>query len=145
MTGRLLRILLAAVFVWSGLSKLIDPIFFFIALDAFGLPLPVGLLRYLTFFIPWVEVSAGSLLVLGVWIRPAAWVLASLLIAFSLAIVSLRLRGLDVNCPCFGSSDLICRGPLGNCHLIRNASLLALAIGVAILDRRHALDRSQSS
>ena len=51
--------------------------------------------------LPWVELLAGSLLILGVWKREAALVIALMLCIFLGAATSVLARGIDVeNCGC---------------------------------------------
>jgi uncharacterized membrane protein YphA (DoxX/SURF4 family) len=54
--------------------------------------------------LPWIEMVAGLLLVLGLWTRAAAGLSAGMLGAFGVAVLSALLRGLDISCGCFGSS-----------------------------------------
>ncbi len=132
----LVRILLGGLFVWSGVSKLLDPLFFAFALKAFHLGLSDAAVSRLAFIIPWLEALAGAVLALGFWTRASAVMVLALLLGFSTGIISLLVRGMDVRCPCFGATELVCEGPLGVCHLIRNAILIALAIFVATRPRR---------
>lgn len=52
-----------------------------------------------------VEIVAGAALVLGVWVRPAAAVAAALLAVFTAGIAQALLRGIDLNCGCFGTPE----------------------------------------
>ncbi len=125
------RLLLGGVFAFSGWSKLRDPQFFAFAIKAFRLGLPESWIVALSFVLAWLEVLCAGLLVLGAWTRAAAAITAGLMILFSGLILSLLVRGLSVDCPCFGASSFLCTGPLGACHLARNVLLAALALYVA--------------
>lgn len=128
----LLRVAIGGLFVASGLLKLRDPLFFLFALRGFRTGLPDPLIDGLAFVLPWCEAVFGLALLLGFWPRAAAAGLGALLLLFEAAILSLLLRDLDVSCPCFGREEFLCGGPLGPCHLLRNAGLL-LAAGALVL------------
>ena len=116
----LLRILLAAIFLVSGSMKLRDPLLFAFAVEAFHLGVPVSVVERTAYILPWLELLLGAALLVGFWTRPAAGLALTLMLAFILGIVSLGIRQLDVDCPCFGSLRLVCSGPLGLCHVLRN-------------------------
>lgn len=67
------RILMAAIFVLSGLNKIANPAATIGYISAMGLPFPqLGLVAAIA-----VEVVGGLLLVIGLYTRPAALVLAA--------------------------------------------------------------------
>ena len=52
-------------------------------------------------FLPWIEALAGVLLIVGLWKRESAAVIAGLLVVFIAAAASVMARGIDVeNCGC---------------------------------------------
>jgi uncharacterized membrane protein YkgB len=80
--------------------------------------------------LPWIEVVAGLLLVIGIWRREAAAVTAVLLTVFLLAVGSAMLRGIDIeNCGCFSVSGAGRRA--GAWLLVGDAGLLAAALVLA--------------
>jgi uncharacterized membrane protein YphA (DoxX/SURF4 family) len=134
---------LGGLFVLAGYLKLQDPTFFAFTINGFHMGLDAGLVNILAHVVPWTEVIAGSMLVLGLWARGAALVIVLMLVAFIAGIVSVMVRGLDVHCGCFGKAlKLFCGDlPLGWCHLIRNAIMAGAGVlvvmvgpGVAALD-----------
>ncbi len=127
-----LRIALGALFVFSGSTKLRDPELFGFALKALRLPAGDRLLVATAFAVPWWEVVAGAFLLFGLWVRAAAALVFVLLFVFTASIVMLMVRGLAVDCPCFGAFQLMCSGPLGVCHLVRNCLLLVVAAMVIV-------------
>lgn len=77
------------------------------------------------FTIPWVEMLAGALLVLGLWTRAAAWTIALLLLGFIAALVRVILDpGVDADCSCFGDLTVLCDPGVGWCQVVRNLVLL---------------------
>jgi uncharacterized membrane protein YphA (DoxX/SURF4 family) len=95
-----LRLLLGAYFVHASLDKIADPAAFAKVVYQWQVlgPVPSNLLAVT---LPWVEILAGGLLILGVWRKEAALVIALLLVVFLLAAGSVVARGIDVeNCGC---------------------------------------------
>ncbi len=95
-----LRLLLGAYFVYASLDKIADPAAFAKAVYQWQVlpPVPANLLAVT---LPWVELLAGGLLLLGVWRREAALVIALMLAVFLVAAGSVIARGIDVeNCGC---------------------------------------------
>ena len=99
-----LRWFLAAILVWAGLSKLVDPVNFYGTMLEYQLPVPHLLLKITTLILPWLELFCGLLLVTNI-ARQATliWVIA--LFTIFLAMVGQAfLRGLDISCGCFDLS-----------------------------------------
>ena len=95
-----LRLLLGAFFVYASLDKIASPAGFAKIVYQWQVagPLPSNLVAVT---LPWVELVAGLLLIVGVWRREAALVIALLLVVFLAAAASVLARGIDVlNCGC---------------------------------------------
>jgi uncharacterized membrane protein YphA (DoxX/SURF4 family) len=95
-----LRLLLGAYFVHASLDKIADPAAFAKVVYQWQVlgPIPSNLFAVT---LPWVEILAGGLLILGVWRKEASLVIALLLVVFLLAAGSVLARGIDVlNCGC---------------------------------------------
>lgn len=123
-----LRLFLGGVFLLAALVKLKDPQQFAFAINAYQV-LPTGakhLVPLATFVVPWLELIAGLLLLLGLWGRAAALVAASLMALFTAAVASVILRDMSITCGCFGKlkGPFGCEGPIGPCKLAENATLL---------------------
>ena len=127
MPPRIPALALAALFLIAGMGKLQDPEVFAYALKALELGLSNAQLARLAFVLPWFELTLAVALLLPAWRRAAAALATLLMLGFMLSIASLMLRGIDLTCPCFGSLTLVCRGPLGPCHLLRNLLLAGMA------------------
>ena len=93
---------LGGIFVWAGALKLRDPVAFAGDIGNFHLVAwPLGM--RMAFYLPWLEIVCGLALFLG-WMRTGALaILTGLTTVFIGATVIARLRGIDVNCGCFGS------------------------------------------
>lgn len=124
------RIALGALFVFAAYNKLADPQSFADAVKAFkifDLDTQSHLVTLATFTIPWLELLSGILLIIGLWTRAASLALATLLLAFTIGIISVLYRKLDVTCGCFGEYEWPCKGPVATCHVFRNAILLTIS------------------
>lgn len=121
-----LRVALGGLFLFAAYNKLRDPQQFAFSIKAFDL-VPDGFATFATFAVPWTEIVVGTALVLGVWARSAAALLMLMLAVFIAAFASVLYRGMDVTCGCFGKFEVPCKGPVGACHIARNAVLFGLA------------------
>ena len=143
-----LRLLLGAYFVYASLDKIASPAAFARIVYQWQVagPVPSNLVAVT---LPWVELLAGTLLVLGVWRREAALVIALLLAVFLGAATSVLARGIDVlNCGCTSlakeATDASWPPPwargVGWFLMTRNSLLLgaALLIAATPVDRRGA-------
>jgi uncharacterized membrane protein YphA (DoxX/SURF4 family) len=84
----------------------------------------------MAYVIPWTEVIAGTLLVLGLWARASATVIVSMLVAFIGGVLSVIARDIDAKCSCFGSIEWPCTGGVGWCQVIRNVVMIAMAVPI---------------
>lgn len=92
---------LAAVWLWSGTVKLLNPLDSRQAIAAYEL-LPGGMIDFLAVALPAVELVLGLMLLLGVFLRWAAVASAIIMIGFILGVASAWARGLSIDCGCFG-------------------------------------------
>ena len=121
---RVLRIILGALFLWAGLSKMPQPENFARTIDAFHL-LPQILILPAAIVIPWVEFLAGLGLLSGFKTRLSACICLGLLCLFAIALGINIFRGInDISCGCFGSGP----GDTLSTALIRNVVLIAACL-----------------
>jgi uncharacterized membrane protein YphA (DoxX/SURF4 family) len=128
----LCRLLLGAVFVWAGAVKAADVPAFAGQVAAYRL-LPYAWNHVVAAGLPFVELLAGGLLLLNLRVRPAVLLLAGLTALFLVVIGSALLRGLTVDCGCFGADA----GTTLPQAAGRDLLLLALAVVVYRGWRRH--------
>jgi putative oxidoreductase len=123
--GALCRIIVGGIFVWAGFPKLFRPDDVARLVSGYRVLHP-DLLPLAGVIMPWVEVLAGALLVLGILPRSAALILAVLLMVFMGAGTLALLRGLEISCGCF--FPFMGDHTLGWDLLIRDGLLLALSL-----------------
>lgn len=95
------RCILGSVFTIAGITKIADPIGFFSTLMAFRLFHDLYL-PLLTIILPWLELILGLMLLMGLMVRASALLLIILNILFSFFILSVVIRGMEIDCGCFG-------------------------------------------
>ncbi len=101
------RLALAAIFVYAAWVKLKAPWFVFAAsIDSYRL-LPTDATVLLAKTLPWFELLLGALLILGFRVRWVAIVCAVLLGGFWLSMLRAYLKGMDIDCGCFGPGERI--------------------------------------
>jgi hypothetical protein len=90
----------------------------------------------MAFVLPWLELIAAVLLLTGPWRGEARLILALLLAVFILAKISTEVRGLHIDCGCFG-------GVLGSLEKTLSGwpglVLNGLLIGSCLVDRESEL------
>lgn len=120
----IVKAVLSLAFLVAGYLKLQDPSLFAVQVHDFRLT-PWWLSAGVAVWMPWLEVFVA----VGVWVKRVAggaWLLyCAMLAGFIGVLVSALVRGLDVDCGCFGGgsdgSDLV----MG---IVRNSLLLAGAV-----------------
>jgi uncharacterized membrane protein YphA (DoxX/SURF4 family) len=89
--------------------------------------------------VPWTEALCAVLLIVGLWTRAAAALIAAMATLFTVLVISLIMRDmLHVKCGCFGDRGLICAGGVGWCKVFENGLLIASGLALA-LTRTHAV------
>jgi putative oxidoreductase len=94
------QLALGAIFVAASLPKIADPPSFAHMIFNYRI-VPGPLVNLAALTMPWVELLCGLALILGVWVRPARWVIAALLVTFILAIGFNLARNNAIDCGCF--------------------------------------------
>lgn len=136
------RLLLAGVWLVAGAAKVTDLAASVRAVHAYDL-LPYAVSRVVGATLPFVEIALGLLLLAGFATRLAAAVGAGLLAVFVGGITSAWVRGLRIDCGCFGGGGALAadRSPSYGWEVARDIALLALATYLVFRPRsRLALD-----
>ena len=104
--GLLVRLGLGGVLLYAGYLKAFSPDKSMMAVRAYEL-LPIWLANAFGIILPWLEMGAGLLLIVGVAVRYAAIFGAVLMVAFIIAIAQAWARGLSIDCGCFGDGGAV--------------------------------------
>ena len=124
------RIILGLIFIYSGTIKVINTSEFSNSIINYRL-LPELVINFLAITLPWIELTAGLLLIFGISIKENALIITSLLIVFIIAIIISLFRGLDIDCGCFGT---VSGTKLGLTKLLENCILLFMGIVLLVFD-----------
>jgi uncharacterized membrane protein YphA (DoxX/SURF4 family) len=95
------RLVVGGIWLWAGLLKVGDPQASVTAVRAYQL-LPAGTADVVGRLLPMLEVVVGACLVLGLLTRASAGLSALLQLAFVIGIASVWMRGISIDCGCFG-------------------------------------------
>jgi uncharacterized membrane protein YphA (DoxX/SURF4 family) len=121
----LIRLVLALVFVYAGAVKMQDVVVFAGHVAAYQI-LPYAMNYMVAATLPYVEFLAGILLLLNARIRPALVVVGGMTLIFMVALTSVWLRGLEIDCGCFdpGGGQEVTAGVA----LMRDVGLMILVV-----------------
>ena len=138
------QIALGLFFVVAALPKLVDPPSFAHMIYNYRL-VPGSFVNLFALAMPWVELLAGLALILGIWTRTSAGLVAVLLLVFVAAISVNLARGNAIDCGCFDVSAAN-RTPeerLTDMRLVvlRDAGMLVMAAQILWAKGRAGLSR----
>ncbi|HEY2018794.1 MAG TPA: MauE/DoxX family redox-associated membrane protein [Bryobacteraceae bacterium] len=116
----MLRIVLGAIFVYAAWVKLRDPWeLYALAISSYEV-LPLWAVELVARTLPWLELAVGVGLIAGIWLRLSSTVTSLLLTVFFVLMVRAFSKGMQINCGCFGGTDIISKWTL-----LRDGSMLA--------------------
>lgn len=123
----LARLVLALVFIYAGAVKMQAVVAFAGQVAAYQI-LPYAMNYLVAATLPYIEFLAGILLLLNARVRPALAVIGGMTLVFMIALVSVLLRGLEIDCGCFapGSGQDVSAGVA----LWRDLGLMVLVVVV---------------
>ncbi len=124
------RIILGGVFLVAGATKIANPGALAAAIRSYELPLPEWFVSLSAHALPYLEVLLGLYLLAGLFTKISAWATNGLTLLFLLALLQGVVRGLEIDCGCFGFSA----GNTSNLWLAaaRDVGLLVLGLHVAL-------------
>jgi len=126
--GTLVRLGLAAVWLFAGGAKVGDLAGSGRAVNAYQV-MPFEVAKVIGAALPFVELTLGVLLVVGLATRVVAAISSALLLVFIAGISSAWARGLSIDCGCFGSGGQLAAGqsPSYGPEIARDVGFLVLA------------------
>ena len=127
------RLLVGGVFIYSGVVKVLDPLAFAQQVRNYR---TVGqdLAFLVAVYLPWLEILAGAFVAAGV-LKKASAALISLMLGGFIALVAVTMvRGIDVDCGCFGTLSRKADWGL----LLEDAVLLGMSLAVLLVKKEGA-------
>jgi uncharacterized membrane protein YphA (DoxX/SURF4 family) len=137
----LARLVLAGVLGYAGAIKIANPDQAAAAVQAYRIfPAAVG--EAIGYAVPVVELALALLLLIGLFTRLAAAATAILMVAFIIGVASAWVRGLSIDCGCFGGGGEVAAGETRYLQeIIRDLLFLGLACWLVAFPRsRYAVD-----
>lgn len=139
--GLIARLYLGLVFVTACWHKILSPEIFALDVATYQL-LPLAAVNGFALALPWIELLAGVMLILGFRARAAALLVVLMMLSFILALLWALYLGLDMACGCFASQAAATDDPISWHTLVRDGFWLTLGLYVLTLDREPwGLDR----
>jgi putative oxidoreductase len=127
------RLALGGTFLYAGMIKAEDTIVFAGQVANYQL-LPYAWNYLVAAILPYLEVLCGLLLLLNRWVRPSTLILGVLNLVFMVALTSLIVRGIDIDCGCFRPDAEVSTSPFA--ALLRDVGLMVLVLMTWFLERR---------
>lgn len=116
-----LRLGVGVLFVVTGVLKLGDPTAF--ATEIHNYQLFTWTAPFAAATLPAIEIVLGAALIAGprAWVRASALGTGALMLVFTVAVITVVARGINISCGCFGAGS----GPVTMLTVIRDVALLA--------------------
>lgn len=130
------RVYLAGLFIYASVHKIVYAAEFAESVAGYEI-VPWFAVNAVAVFVPWLELVAGAFLLVGFRARAAAAVIFALLGVFTVAILVNLLRGANMSCGCFHSSE----APMTWWTFVRDLVWMAMAAHVYAFDRVLQVDR----
>jgi uncharacterized membrane protein YphA (DoxX/SURF4 family) len=128
-----LRWYLGYVFLSACIHKIADPGSFAVDVATYDI-LPLSLVNLVAIALPWTELAAGLLLVVGFRTRAAAWMISGMMLMFLIALVIALNAGLDISCGCFASQGVQHDDPISMETVTRDIGWLTISLYVVLFD-----------
>lgn len=130
------RAVLGIVFILAGMDKIVYPDAFAASIEAYKL-VPYGAINVIALVLPWLELVCGIFLLGGQYVRGSGAVLSALLVLFIFGIISAMMRGLKIDCGCFGKEHAT---PVSWMKVVENTGLFLLGMHLFVFPRRSSAE-----
>lgn len=144
--GLAARLILGGTLIAAGYLKFDELDKSQMAVRAYEL-LPIPLANFMGIFLPFFELAVGILLVLGAATRLSALASGLLMFAFMIGISQAWVRGLSIDCGCFGGGGQVAPGEADYLTpLLRDTGLTVLAVYLTLFPHtKFSLDKNSES
>ena len=129
-----LRFYLGILFLYASMSKIPYPAEFAEALASYQL-VPYWMLNFVAVYLPWVELTCGLFLIIGLSTRAASSVIALLLVCFAIAQSINLVRGMPISCGCFENAG----DPISWWHITKDLFWTLFAAQIFFFDKIYRL------
>ncbi len=119
----LIRVLIALLFIVTGAEKIVDPHQFSVAILKYRL-FNLFFANIIAIYLPWFELIVGILLLFGSYIKENIILIDLLLLFFNILIITAMIRGLNIDCGCYGTAGAM---RVGFTKLLENFGIIGLS------------------
>ena len=128
-----LRVYIGVVFLLACWHKILFPAQFAVDVATYGI-LPLFLINLMAIALPWIELAAGIMLVVGFRARVGALLTSGMMVVFIMAISMALARGLHMSCGCFASQGAV-DDPISGMTIVRDSGWLLMSMWIVVFDR----------
>ena len=129
-----LRFYLGILFLYASMTKITYPAEFAEALASYQI-LPYWAINFIAVYLPWMELTCGLFLIIGLSTRAVSAIIASLLVCFAIGQFVNLLRGVPISCGCFENAG----DPISWWDVPADLGWMLLAIQIFFFDRIYRL------
>lgn len=122
--GLVARIYLGGFFVFAAVPKIMEPLAFATAISHYEL-LPSWTINGYALIVAWLELLVGIALVLGFRVRTSSAITGLLLVMFTCAVAVAVVKGLQIDCGCFGAQG---GDEVSWLKVLKNCGLIAMSL-----------------
>jgi uncharacterized membrane protein YphA (DoxX/SURF4 family) len=137
----IIRIILGGLFIYAAIPKILNPLEFALTVENYQIISPI-LSHYSALFLPWLELYCGILIIINQWTKYASLILAILLLIFIAALISVIIRGLEIDCGCFAVGGG--QNAVSIKRVFEDFILLAMSIYLIFFDNIHLKIRKRN-
>ena len=135
------RIFLGGVFIAAAVPKIADVEAFAISIATYQI-LPLSLVNLQAIVLPWLELIAGVLLIVGLRCKAQALIINGMLVMFIVAIYSAMSKGIQAQCGCFGAEAEAAMNGLTWAKIMEDTGWLLMGLYILLgSPNRISLDR----
>lgn len=128
-----IRVYLGVVFIAACLHKIAHPGVFALDVATYDI-LSLALINPMAIILPYIELIAGIMLIVGFRSRASALAVLGMMFMFIIAVVLALYKGLDMSCGCFASQSME-QEPMGTMTVLRDLSWFVMSLYVVLFDR----------
>jgi putative oxidoreductase len=127
-----LRLYIGYVFLYACYHKIVSPGSFAVDVATYQI-LPLQLINLMAIILPWIELAAGIMIVIGWRTRAASLLIAGMMAIFIVAIAIALAKGLDMSCGCFASQSIE-EDPISMMTIVRDLGWFVIPVYAMIFD-----------
>ncbi len=124
------RVYLGGVFILAAWGKILDPYNFAISIATYQM-MPDQVINIMAIVMPWLEVVAGVLLIVGLQTRAQTLLINGMLVMFIIAIIWALAHDLQMQCGCFASEEA--EADMSILTVFRDVAWLAIGLFIWVL------------